>query len=119
MSQGHAEKKKDTEQNLVSKPTLSAINDGLTALNAVREVDTMILRHDDEFLLLASDGFFDMFFSAEAIEFARKELIRNRGDATQAARFLSHEAARVRKSEDNVSIVIIVLRPFWERSCDA
>ena len=75
-----------------------------------------VLSHDDEFLLLACDGLFDVFKSQDAITFARQELIAHRGEPAEVARILSDQAIRVRRSRDNVSILIVVLRPFWEDS---
>lgn len=73
-----------------------------------------VLSHNDEFLLLACDGLFDVFRSQDAIALARQELIAHRGEPAEVARILSDQAIRVRRSRDNVSILIIVLRPFWE-----
>lgn len=78
------------------------------------EIASMVLSHDDEFLLLACDGLFDVFRSQDAIALARQELIAHRGEPAEVARILSDQAIRVRRSRDNVSILIIVLRPFWE-----
>ena len=75
-----------------------------------------VLYHDDEFLLLACDGLFDVFKSHDAITFARQELIAHRGEPAEVARILSDQAIRVRRSRDNVSILIVVLRTFWEDS---
>lgn len=72
------------------------------------------MSHNDEFLLLACDGLFDVFRSQDAIALARQELIAHRGEPAEVARILSDQAIRVRRSRDNVSILIIVLRPFWE-----
>ncbi len=73
-----------------------------------------VLSHNDEFLLLACDGLFDVFRPQDAIALARQELIAHRGEPAEVARILSDQAIRVRRSRDNVSILIIVLRPFWE-----
>merc|ERR1712238_370855 len=78
------------------------------------EIASMVLSHSDEFLLLACDGLFDVFRSQDAIALARQELIAHRGQPAEVARILSDQAIRVRRSRDNVSILIIVLRPFWE-----
>jgi len=78
------------------------------------EIASMVLSHHDEFLLLACDGLFDVFRSQDAIALARQELIAHRGEPAEVARILSDQAIRVRRSRDNVSILIIVLRPFWE-----
>lgn len=94
----------------------SDIAKDLTAplVSAEPEIASMVLSHDDEFLLLACDGLFDVFRSQDAIALARQELIAHRGEPAEVARILSDQAIRVRRSRDNVSILIIVLRPFWE-----
>merc|ERR1712157_336005 len=99
----------------------NAMHDGentkdLTAplVTAEPEIASMVLSHSDEFLLLACDGLFDVFRSQDAIALARQELIAHRGEPAEVARILSDQAIRVRRSRDNVSILIIVLRPFWE-----
>lgn len=98
--------------------SLNGNNDSkdLTAplVTAEPEIASMILSHSDEFLLLACDGLFDVFRSQDAIALARQELIARRGEPAEVARVLSDQAIRVRRSRDNVSIMIIVLRPFWE-----
>ena len=83
-------------------------------VSAEPEIASMVLSHHDEFLLLACDGLFDVFRSQDAIALARQELIAHRGEPAEVARILSDQAIRVRRSRDNVSILIIVLRPFWE-----
>lgn len=83
-------------------------------VSAEPEIASMVLSHTDEFLLLACDGLFDVFRSQDAIALARQELIAHRGEPAEVARILSDQAIRVRRSRDNVSILIIVLRPFWE-----
>jgi len=85
-------------------------------VSAEPEIASMILSHNDEFLLLACDGLFDVFRSQDAIALARQELMAHRGEPAEVARILSDQAIRVRRSRDNVSILIIVLRPFWELS---
>jgi len=88
-------------------------------VSAEPEIASIVLSHDDEFLLLACDGLFDVFKSQDAITFARQELIAHRGEPAEVARILSDQAIRVRRSRDNVSILIMVLRPFWEDSPEA
>jgi len=83
-------------------------------VSAEPEIASMVLSNNDEFLLLACDGLFDVFRSQDAIALARQELIAHRGEPAEVARILSDQAIRVRRSRDNVSILIIVLRPFWE-----
>jgi len=81
-------------------------------LTAELEIASMVLSHNDEFLLLACDGLFDVFRSQDAIALARQELIAHRGEPAEVARILSDQTIRVRRSHDNLSILIIVLRFF-------
>jgi len=85
-------------------------------VSAEPEIASMVLSSSDEFLLLACDGLFDVFRSQDAIALARQELIAHRGEPAEVSRILSDQAIRVRRSRDNVSILIVVLRPFWELS---
>ncbi|GMH59662.1 hypothetical protein TL16_g02876 [Triparma laevis f. inornata] len=68
----------------------------------------------DEFILLACDGLFDVFSSSDAVGFARNLLLQQKGDPAAVSSMLANEAINVRRSRDNVSVIIIVLRPFWE-----
>ena len=70
----------------------------------------------DEFILLACDGLFDVYTSADAVSFARRELIARKGDPAMVADLLCKDAIDVRGSRDNVSIMIVILRPFWRDS---
>ena len=65
----------------------------------------MIQSPSDEFLILACDGLFDVFSSAEAVEFARRWMLENKGDPNGCAKALGREAIGVRRSRDNVSIM--------------
>mmetsp|Transcript_12040 Transcript_12040/g.18159 ORF Transcript_12040/g.18159 Transcript_12040/m.18159 type:complete len:694 (-) Transcript_12040:326-2407(-) len=85
-------------------------------VSAEPEIASTILSHQDEFLLLACDGLFDVFRSQDAIALARQELIAHRGEPAEVARILSDQAIRVRRSRDNVSILIVVFRPFWKEA---
>lgn len=103
-------------EDLANNNTVNDEAKDLTAplVSAEPEIASMILSHNDEFLLLACDGLFDVFRSQDAIALARQELIAHRGEPAEVARILSDQAIRVRRSRDNVSILIIILRPFWE-----
>eukprot|EP00594_Rhizosolenia_setigera_P015995 CAMPEP_0178974448 /NCGR_PEP_ID=MMETSP0789-20121207/22475_1 /TAXON_ID=3005 /ORGANISM="Rhizosolenia setigera, Strain CCMP 1694" /LENGTH=737 /DNA_ID=CAMNT_0020662809 /DNA_START=387 /DNA_END=2601 /DNA_ORIENTATION=+ len=55
-------------------------------ISAEPEIASMVLSHNDEFLLLACDGLFDVFRSQDAIALARQELIAHRGEPAEVAR---------------------------------
>jgi protein phosphatase 2C family protein 2/3 len=71
------------------------------------EVEKTRLTEDDEFLILACDGLWDVFSSQNAIDVARSSL-RQHNDPAIAARELAEEALR-RDSSDNVSVVCVCL----------
>ena len=73
------------------------------------EIEKTRLTEDDEFLILACDGLWDVFSSQNAIDMARTSL-RQHNDPTTTARELATEALR-RHSSDNVSVVCVCLTP--------
>ena len=65
------------------------------------------LTEDDEFLILACDGLWDVFSSQNAVDVARASL-RQHNDPTITAKELAAEALR-RDSSDNISVVCVCL----------
>ena len=91
---------------------------GTPLVTAEPELMAIARHHDDEFMILACDGLWDVVTSDDAVHIARAELYRRRssdGGAPTAvspsdiARRLSDEAI-LRGSVDNVTIVIVLLR---------
>jgi serine/threonine protein phosphatase PrpC len=82
------------------------------------DIASMTVSDSDEFLLLATDGLFHGMNSTETMDVARRELLALRGDPKEAARRLSDHATQTpiysQYSGDNISIIIVVLRPFWD-----
>jgi serine/threonine protein phosphatase PrpC len=76
------------------------------------EIKTATLTDDDDFLLLACDGLFDVFDSQEAVDVIRREMIEHQ-DAQKAAEALAQQAIQERGSRDNVTVVIAVFRRWW------
>jgi protein phosphatase 2C family protein 2/3 len=76
-------------------------------LIADAEISEQELTAEDEFLLLACDGLWDVVSSANAVTFARQQLQRH-NDAEQLAADLCREAI-ARHSGDNVSVVAVCL----------
>ena len=73
------------------------------------EIEKTRLTEEDEFLILACDGLWDVFSSQNAVDMALASL-RQHNDPTNTARELASEALR-RHSSDNVSVVIVCLTP--------
>jgi serine/threonine protein phosphatase PrpC len=70
------------------------------------------LTEEDQFILLACDGLFDVFSNQEVVEFITNEM-RSHHDAQRACENISHTAIHKRMASDNVSIVLLVLSRWW------
>lgn len=68
------------------------------------------LTSDAEFVMLASDGLWDAVRSTEAVKFIRTKL-KEHGDIKVASNMLVQFAISERKGDDNVSLVVIQLKP--------
>ncbi|XP_074577029.1 putative protein phosphatase 2C 57 isoform X1 [Curcuma longa] len=79
--------------------------DGVGPLIADPEVTRMRITEDDEFLILACDGIWDVFLSENAVNFARRKLQEHNDPAT-CCKELVDEALK-RKSSDNLSVVLV------------
>ena len=76
-------------------------------LSATPELKSEALQTEDEFLLIASDGLFDVLPEKDAIRIARAEL-RAYGDASMCAEKLVRTAL-ARQTEDNVTAMVVRL----------
>ncbi|KXZ41169.1 hypothetical protein GPECTOR_693g836 [Gonium pectorale] len=80
---------------------------------ATPDVTETTLSEDDEFLIVASDGLWDVLPPREAVQWARKEF-KAKKDAAQVAASLTGLALK-RYSTDNVAVVVVDLQgqDFW------
>jgi serine/threonine protein phosphatase PrpC len=78
------------------------------------EVQALTLTDEDQFLLLACDGLYDVFTSQEAVDVIRAEMERH-GDVQRACQSLVIQAIRDRGSRDNVSVIIVILNPWFKQ----
>ncbi|XP_075263421.1 uncharacterized protein LOC142354991, partial [Convolutriloba macropyga] len=85
--------------------------DGSGVLTAEPEITEHQLGKDDEFLLLACDGFWGVFDNQRAVELARLRL-QVHNDPQKCAEELVAEAVK-RHSTDNISVVLVC---FQEQS---
>ena len=76
-------------------------------LTAQPELVSEPLRSEDEFLLLATEGLWDVLSSEEAVRIARADLVAYE-DAQMAAEKLV-EVALSRRTEDNVTVAVVQL----------
>ncbi|KAL5783182.1 hypothetical protein ACOSP7_008211 [Xanthoceras sorbifolium] len=77
-------------------------------LCAEPELMTTKLTEDDEFLIIACDGIWDVFRSQNAVDFARRRL-QEHNDPVMCCKDLVDEALK-RKSGDNLSAVVVCFR---------
>jgi serine/threonine protein phosphatase PrpC len=74
-------------------------------LVALPDTSHIYVEEDMEFIILASDGLWDSFKSADAVQFIRKKL-REHADAQHATEEIAKEAL-MRNGQDNVSVIVI------------
>ncbi|RZS22155.1 hypothetical protein BHM03_00054894 [Ensete ventricosum] len=74
-------------------------------LIAEPELKKIMLTKEDEFLLIGSDGIWDVFSNQNAIDFARRQL-QEHNDATACCKELVQEAMK-RGAMDNLTIVMV------------
>jgi len=94
--------------------TIKFVNDPVISVPDVLE---MSISHDtDEFVIIASDGLWDVLSSSEACDFVRNDLKKAR-DPSQIAQRLVDIAMR-RRTIDNVAVVVIDLKgsQFWSEA---
>ncbi|KAM4116653.1 hypothetical protein ACB094_02G067300 [Castanea mollissima] len=80
----------------------------LSPLIAEPDVQQVALSEDDEFLIIACDGLWDVIPSQSAVSLVRLALRRYGGDPQQCARELVMEALRL-NSSDNITVIVICL----------
>ncbi|KAG2452023.1 hypothetical protein HYH02_003061 [Chlamydomonas schloesseri] len=80
---------------------------------ATPDVTETLLTEEDEFLIVASDGLWDVLPPREAVQWARKEF-KAKKDASEVAASLAGLALK-RYSTDNVAVVVVDLQgaDFW------
>lgn len=74
-------------------------------LSSIPEVTEWELTQEDEFMVIACDGLWDVFSSQNAVEYARGEL-RRHNDPVKCSEALIQEALR-RNTCDNVSAIVV------------
>ena len=85
----------------------AALGGKTAGVTAQPELLSEALQADDEFLILASDGLWDVLSMDEAVRLARSEL-RTYGDEQMAAEKLI-DAALTRRCDDNVCALVVYL----------
>jgi len=79
-----------------------------SGLIAEPEIEKVSLIGDDQFIILACDGLWDVFKHHDAVDFVKKSLFNNENDPQKAAEELV-ESALSRGSTDNITVLIVVL----------
>ena len=76
------------------------------------DVEVAELSCEDQFLLLACDGLFDVFSAEDIVDFIKKDMAEH-GDTQRCCQNLTYEAIRKRNSRDNVSVILIILNRWY------
>lgn len=76
------------------------------------EVTATTITEDDQFLLLACDGLFDVYSSEDVVRIV-KENLEAHGDPQRTCQELTRGAIFDRNSRDNVSVILIVLNKWY------
>lgn len=76
------------------------------------EIQVTSFTRDDQFMLLACDGLFDVFSEQDVVDFVRSNMAEH-GDAQECCKNLTFEAIRNRNSRDNVSVILIILNKWY------
>ncbi|KAJ6743641.1 PROTEIN PHOSPHATASE 2C [Salix viminalis] len=74
-------------------------------LSAEPELMTRQLTEEDEFIIIGSDGIWDVFRSQNAVDFARRRL-QEHNDPVMCSKDLVDEALK-RKSGDNLAVIVV------------
>lgn len=74
-------------------------------LSAEPELKLMTLTKEDEFLIIGSDGIWDVFTSQNAVDFARRRL-QEHNDVKRCCKEIVEEAIK-RESTDNLTVVMV------------
>jgi len=85
-------------------PGLKGLNESGPVI-AEPEIWTWELSENDEFLLMACDGLWNVFTDDQAIIFARRQL-RSHNDPERCSKALVREALN-RKSQDNITVITV------------
>lgn len=78
-------------------------------LSAEPELKLTTLTKDDEFLIIGSDGVWDVFTSQNAVDFARRRL-QEHNDAKKCCKEIVEEAIK-RGAIDNLTVVMVCFHP--------
>ncbi|EER09602.1 protein phosphatase 2C, putative [Perkinsus marinus ATCC 50983] len=75
------------------------------------EITSMPLEKDDEFIILATDGLFDVLSSETAVETVRRHMLGSQSTPATAARYLIDRAI-ARHAADNICVTVVYLRDW-------
>jgi protein phosphatase 1A len=86
---------------------------------SVPDVLEMSVSPEDEFVIVATDGLWDVVSSKEGCEFVRKDLRKGLEPSKAAERLIT--IAERRRTQDNVAVVVIDLKgaDFWKSAAES
>ncbi|KAL4589857.1 hypothetical protein LXL04_002768 [Taraxacum kok-saghyz] len=84
---------------------LKGIGGNCGPLSAEPEIKMMTLTHEDEFLIIGSDGIWDVFRNQNAVDFVRRRL-QEHNDVKRCCKEMVEEALK-RGAVDNLTVVVV------------
>jgi serine/threonine protein phosphatase PrpC len=75
-------------------------------ITAEPEIICSTISEDDDFVLLASDGLWDVYSNEEVLDMVKHEMTSHR-DAQRTCEVLTERAISERYTRDNVSVVLV------------
>jgi len=96
--------------DLAVSRALGDVYDGekMKGLSSIPDFTKFYMTDDDEFVILACDGLWDVLTSQKAVSYARRSL-QQHGDPQRTSDEIVSEALRM-GSEDNVTVIVIAFR---------
>jgi len=76
------------------------------------DVQAITITEQDQFLLLACDGLFDVYNPEEIVNFVKASMEKHH-DTQRCCQHLTHDAIKKRNSRDNVSVILIILNKWY------
>lgn len=81
-------------------------------ITAEPDTEVTTLTSEDNFIVLACDGLYDVFTNDEVVAFVKAEMSLH-GDALKCCQNITTEAIKKRNSRDNVSVILIILNKWY------
>jgi len=76
---------------------------------ATPEIEEGKIKKDDEFLVLACDGLYDVMSNDAIATLVREQLKKTKNNMDRTAKYVANYAVNEKNTRDNVSVIIVKL----------